>query len=882
MPSTDFGKFEKVLRLGEGRRLKRLQQQAAQIATLEPDVQSLSDEELRAKTGEFRQRLENGESLDDLLYEAFAAVREARWRESQQRMFDVQMMGGIVLHEGDIAEMKTGEGKTFVASTALFLNALTGLGVHLVTVNDYLAKRDAEWNRGVYERLGMTVAAIENMMPFAQRKVAYEADITYGTNSEFGFDYLRDNMAVSAEHLVQRSHSFAIVDEVDSILVDEARTPLIISGEPETAAKTYYDFARIVLELEGAPATRKTAKGEDETELSGADYLYDEKHKTVSPAQTALDAVERALRVENLYDPRNVHLVNHLSQALKAQSLYKRDVDYVVQDGEVKIVDEYTGRIMEGRRWSEGLHQAIEAKEGVAIREENVTLATITLQNYFRLYEKLAGMTGTAKTEEKEFVEIYNLHVVEIPTNVPVARLDQNDYIFKTKDAKWNAVADDIVERHAKGQPVLVGTIAVETSEYLSEVLTRRGIPHNVLNAKEHERESEIIKFAGEPGTVTIATNMAGRGVDIKLGEGVVEAGGLYVLGTERHESRRIDNQLRGRSGRQGDPGETRFYLSAQDDLVRLFAGDRIHGIMNRFKIPDDQPMEASILSRQIEGAQKKVEEQNFVSRKNVLKYDDVMNTQRMVIYEQRRRVLDGDDLSDEIRGWIEDVIRDNVVGFTENDADDEWDLDGLVAQMQALYGSDITVQELREEVDITRDSLIEEFTEDALDAYAEREESFTPELTREIERFVILQVVDARWREHLDAMDYLREGVHLRAMAQKDPLVEYRGEGHIMFEQLSRVIREEVVLTLFHVEIAPDEAQDLQPVETPQALSYEHETTAGAEAIAAAGGAMLSGTAVASPPAAQRQVVNEHREVGRNDPCWCGSGKKFKRCHGA
>ncbi len=884
MPTADFGKFEKVLRLGEGRRLKRLQQQAAHVATLEPEFQALSDDALRGKTAEFRQRLENGEALDDLLFEAFAAVREARWRESQQRMFDVQMMGGIVLHEGDIAEMKTGEGKTFVASTALFLNALPGEGVHLVTVNDYLAKRDAEWNRGVFERLGVTVGAIENMMPFAQRKVAYEADITYGTNSEFGFDYLRDNMAVSAEHLVQRSHSFAIVDEVDSILIDEARTPLIISGEPETAAKTYHDFARIVRELEGAPATRKTAKGEDETELSGADYLYDEKHKTVSPAQTALDAVERALRVENLYDPRNVHLVNHLIQALKAQSLYKLDVDYVVQDGEVKIVDEYTGRIMEGRRWSEGLHQAIEAKEGVAIREENVTLATITLQNYFRLYEKLAGMTGTAKTEEKEFVEIYNLHVVEIPTNVAVARKDENDFIFKTKDAKWNAVANDIVERHEKGQPVLVGTIAVETSEYLSELLTRRGIPHNVLNAKEHERESEIIKFAGEPGTVTIATNMAGRGVDIKLGEGVVEAGGLYVLGTERHESRRIDNQLRGRSGRQGDPGETRFYLSAQDDLVRLFAGDRIHGIMNRFKIPDDQPMEASILSRQIEGAQKKVEEQNFVARKNVLKYDDVMNTQRMVIYEQRRRVLDGDDLSDEIRGWIEDVIRDNVTGFTAADSDDEWDLDGLVLQMQALYGSDITVEELREEVEMTREALIEEFTEDALEAYAEREESFTPELMREIERFVTLQVVDTRWREHLDAMDYLREGVHLRAMAQKDPLVEYRGEGHRMFEDLGRIIREEVVLTVFHVEIAADEAQDLQPVSAPQALSYEHETTAGADAIAAAGAATLSGTAVATPPAPaqQRQVVNEHREVGRNDPCWCGSGKKFKRCHGA
>src|SRR4249919_720106 len=708
MSTTEFGKFEKVLRFGEGRRVKRLKQQAAYIGTLEDEFQALSDEELQAKTVEFRERLANGESLDELLFEAFAAVREARWRESQQRMFDVQMMGGIVLHEGDIAEMKTGEGKTFVASTALYLNALPATGVHLVTVNDYLAKRDAEWNRGVFERLGMTVGFIQNMMPFDLRKLAYEADITYGTNSEFGFDYLRDNMAVSLEGLVQRSHAFAIVDEVDSILVDEARTPLIISGEPETAATTYYDFARIVKDLHGAPATRKSAKGEDETELSGADYIYDEKHKTVSPAQTALDAVERALGVENLYDPRHVQLVNHLGQALKAESLYKRDVDYVIEDGEVKIVDEYTGRIMEGRRWSEGLHQAIEAKEGVQIREENVTLATITLQNYFRLYEKLGGMTGTAKTEEKEFVEIYNLHVVEIPTNVPVTRLDENDYIFKSKDAKWHAVGEDLVERHQKGQPVLVGTIAVETSEYLSEILTRRGIPHNVLNAKQHERESEIIVDAGLKGAVTIATNMAGRGVDIKIDEEVRELGGLYVLGTERHESRRIDNQLRGRSGRQGDPGETRFYLSAQDDLVRLFAGDRIHGIMERFKIPDDQPMEASILSRQIENAQKKVEEQNFVSRKNVLKYDDVMNTQRMVIYEQRRRVLEGDDLSDEIRGWIEEVVAANVSQFTDAEASEEWDIAGLVAQMQSLYGTDVTVAELGEEVELEREALIE------------------------------------------------------------------------------------------------------------------------------------------------------------------------------
>jgi preprotein translocase subunit SecA len=884
MPTTDFGRLEKVLRLGEGRRMKRLQQQAAYIATLEPEFQELSDDELRGTTADFRQRLENGEALDELLFEAYAAVREARWRESQQRMFDVQMMGGIVLHEGDIAEMKTGEGKTFVASLALYLNALPGTGVHLVTVNDYLAKRDAEWNRGVYERLGMTVGSIENMMPFAERKVAYDADITYGTNSEFGFDYLRDNMAVAKEGLVQRSHAFAIVDEVDSILIDEARTPLIISGEPETAAKTYYDFARIAKGLDGAPATRKGAKGMDETELSGADYLYDEKHKTVSPAQTTIDAVERALGIESLYDPRNVQLVNHLIQALKAESLYKRDVDYVVQDGEVKIVDEFTGRIMEGRRWSEGLHQAIEAKENVRIQEENVTLATITLQNYFRLYEKLAGMTGTAKTEEKEFVEIYNLNVVEIPTNVPVARDDQNDYIFKTKDARFNAVLDDIKERHEKGQPVLVGTIAVETSEYLSELLTRAGIPHNVLNAKEHEREGEIIKDAGQPGAVTIATNMAGRGVDIKLGEGVVERGGLYVLGTERHEARRIDNQLRGRSGRQGDPGESRFYLSAQDDLVRLFAGDRIYNIIDRFKLPEDQPMEASILSRQIENAQKKVEEQNFVARKNVLKYDDVMNTQRQVIYEQRRRVLEGEDLSEEVRGWIEETVEGVVDQFTDSEFVEEWDLAGLVAAMQSLYGSDITVEELQEEVQLDRDSLREEFVEDAIDTYDEKEERLGAELMREIERYIMLAVVDQRWRSHLDSMDYMREGVHLRAFAQKDPLVEYRAEGHAMFEELGRTIREEVVLTLFHAEVEVEDPGLQQTQETNGNLQYQHETAAGAEVIS---GAATAGTSAAAGSAstmlaAPSPFVNEHRDIGRNDPCWCGSGKKFKRCHGA
>jgi preprotein translocase subunit SecA len=888
--AQQFGSFEKVLRVGEGRRMKRLGQQAAYIGTLEPEFEALSDDELKAKTTEFKQRLENGETLEELLFEAYAAVREAFKRSMGVRPFDVQLMGGVVLHEGDIAEMKTGEGKTFVAVQPLYLNALAGMGVHLVTVNDYLAKRDCEWTRPVYEALGMQVAYIENMMPFAERKQAYDCDITYGTNSEFGFDYLRDNMAVSLEGVVQRSHSYAIVDEVDSILIDEARTPLIISGEPETAAQIYYDFARVARGLTGVPHDPLLKGGNPD-----ADYEYDEKHKTVAPGQASIEAVERALRIDNLYDPRNAQLVNHLNQALKAESLYKRDFDYVIQDGEVKIVDEFTGRIMEGRRWSEGLHQAIEAKEGVKIQEENVTLATITLQNYFRLYEKLAGMTGTAKTEEKEFVEIYNLHVVEIPTNVPVARDDGNDLIFKSKEGKFLAVMRDIEERHEKGQPVLVGTIAVETSEYLSELLTRKGIPHNVLNAKEHAREAEIIKDAGQKHAVTIATNMAGRGVDIKLGDGVVDLGGLYVLGTERHEARRIDNQLRGRSGRQGDPGESRFYLSGEDDLVRLFAGDRIKRIMERFKIPEDQPMEAKILSNQIEGAQKKVEEQNFVARKNVLKYDDVMNTQRKVIYEQRRAVLEGQDMSEDVREWIDEVVAATIDQFTREEYAEEWDLEALVKQMATLYETEVSVDELREDLgEISRDSLVEEFQDDARDAYTAKEEELTPDLMRELERFVILQVVDQRWREHLDAMDYLREGVHLRAMAQKDPLVEYRHEGHIMFESLGAAIREEVVLTLFHAQLAPDEADELQRAQEAAGangggLQYAHESLAGADAIAAAGGGAAATATLAmsgggsTTAGAPRPIVKSEREnIGRNDPCWCGSGKKFKKCHGA
>jgi len=896
-----MGSFEKALRFGEGRRLKRLQEQAAYIATLEPDFQKLSDDELRAKTVEFRQRLENGEELESLLFEAFAAVREARLRESDQRIFDVQMMGGIVLHEGDIAEMKTGEGKTFVASLPLYLNALEGKGVHLVTVNDYLAQRDAEWNRPVYERLGITVGSIENNMPFEARRQAYLADITYGTNSEFGFDYLRDNMAISLDGVVQRGHNYAIVDEVDSILIDEARTPLIISGEPTTAAKTYYDFARVVKALQGAQS--KGTKLEDEQLAQDYDFLYDEKHKTIAPTESGIETVERALRIDNLYSPNNVQLVNHLIQSLKAQALYKRDVDYVIQDGEVKIVDEFTGRIMEGRRWSEGLHQAIEAKEGVAIQEEHQTLATITLQNYFRLYTaqkadgsigKLAGMTGTAKTEEKEFVEIYGLNVVEIPTNVPVARDDKNDLIFKTVEAKFAAVVGDVKERHEKGQPVLVGTIAVETSEYLSELLKRQGVPHTVLNAKEHAREAEIIVDAGKRGSVTIATNMAGRGVDIKIDDEIRSLGGLYVLGTERHEARRIDNQLRGRSGRQGDPGETRFYLSGQDDLVRLFAGDRIHNIMERFKLPDDQPMESGILSKQIENAQKKVEEQNFTARKNVLKYDDVMNRQRLVIYEQRDAVLHGADLSEEIREeWLPEVISNVVSDYTAFDAEDEWELGSLVTAMDTVYGTGVSAEELK---GLDREAIIQEFLDDALDAYAEREKSMDeiqPGLMRDLERFIVLQTVDVRWREHLEAMDYMREGIGLRGLAQKDPLVEYTNEGHIMFQDLNRAIREEVVTLLYHAEVTAEQGEQLQHGPEQQVangnMSYEHQSLAGADAILAAGGTSTAAAGFASggggvaTPVAQRPKVNsEFENVGRNDLCPCGSGKKYKKCHGA
>src|SRR5215210_866680 len=877
--------------MGEGRKVKALQRGVEAVSALEPAIEKRSDDELRAKTEEFRERLAGGETLDDILHEAFAVVREAARRTLGMRPFDVQVMGGIVLHEGKIAEMKTGEGKTLAATMPVYLNALAGKGVHVVTVNDYLARRDAQWMGAIYEFLGLTVGLIQDNMGFQERKPAYAADITYGTNAQFGFDYLRDNIATGVENLVQKELNYAIVDEVDSILIDEARTPLIVSGMPESAADTYYRFASIVPRLK-----------------AGEDYEVDEKKRQVAPTESGVEKVEKALGVENLYDDVNTNLVNHLNQALRAHALFHNDVEYIVRDGQVFIVDEFTGRVLEGRRYSEGLHQAIEAKERVEIREENQTVATITIQNFFRQYEKLSGMTGTATTEADEFMHIYKMEVVSIPTHKEMIRDDKDDLVYKTKMAKYGAALEDIVERHREGQPILVGTVSVEVSEHLSGLLNRRGIKHNVLNAKQHEREAEIIAEAGETGAVTIATNMAGRGTDIKLGPGVPDLGGLYVLGTERHESRRIDNQLRGRSGRQGDPGESRFYLSGQDDLVRLFAGDRIYGIMERFKVPDDQPMEAGILSRQIENAQKKVEEQNFVMRKNVLKYDDVLNKQRTVIYEQRRKVLEGEDLSGEVMLWIDDVIERTVAGYTTGEFSEEWDLEALCKAMQDLYATSdpITPEELSEEVGLDRAALVEEFQEDARDTYEEKQKALglNPEteqpLMRDVERFVILQVVDVRWREHLENMDYLREGVHLRAMAQKDPLVEYTSEGHVMFEELNAAIREEVVMTLFHAEIELEEADQLQAAQEAQALdggglAYEHESLAGAQAIAAAGGGaatMLAGDGVSVTAGSvgagggsvmtQQRVTSDRDKIGRNDPCWCGSGKKFKRCHGA
>jgi preprotein translocase subunit SecA len=875
--------LDRVLRMGEGRRLRTLEDATRAVNALESEMQALSDAGLADRYAELRDQVQAASDLDVALADAqaacFALVREAGRRALGMRHFDVQIMGGYALADGMIAEMKTGEGKTLVATLAVSHRALAGRGVHVVTVNDYLAHRDAEWMGPLYRMLGVSVGVIQADMPQPARQAAYRCDVTYGTNSEFGFDYLRDNLAVELDQTAQRGHYYAIVDEVDSILIDEARTPLIISGQPEEAASTYYEFARI--------AKRLTA---------GEDYEVDEKRKLVSPTEECVHKVERALGIDNLYAPGNAALVNHMIQALKAESLYHRDVEYVVQDGQVKIVDEFTGRIMEGRRWSEGLHQAVEAKEGVRIEAENVTVATVTIQNYFRMYDTLAGMTGTAATEANEFAEIYSLEVVTIPTNVTMVRRDQNDVIFKTRPEKFASVVDDIAERHKAGQPVLVGTISIEVSEMLSDLLTKRGVPHNVLNAKQHEREATIIADAGGRGAVTIATNMAGRGVDIKLGDGVADIGGLYVLGTERHESRRIDNQLRGRSGRQGDPGESRFYLSAEDEVVRLFAGDRIYKILDKLGPPEGEPIEHKMLTSRIEGAQRRVEEMNFEIRKNVLKYDDVLNKQREVVYAERRKVLDGLDISDMVRGWVDEAVWDVVEAHTAASFAEEWDVEEMLVGLRAIYPVSFTAADLGPYSELAKDELLDRVAADAQRAYEQKEAALAPidpELMRRAERYFLLQSIDVHWREHLDQMEYMREGIGLRGLAQKDPLVEYRTEGHRMFGEMMKLVQEEVVTNLFHfvVEVADEQGQQLATVNAfdPESLDqlgglvpHHEEVNALAEARSQTNGHGELAAVAAGPlaPVVEQRVV-EH-EIGRNDPCWCGSGKKYKRCHGA
>ena len=840
--------LDKILRMGEGKILRQLQAIAKQVNAIEDEYTSLSDEELRAQTDDFRQRFADGETLDDLMPEAFATVREAARRVLGQRHFDVQIMGGAALHLGNIAEMRTGEGKTLVATLPSYLNAISGEGVHVVTVNDYLAKYHAEWMGRIYHFLGLSVGVVVPGMTPAARREAYAADVTYGTNNEFGFDYLRDNMATSLEACVQRGHNFAIVDEVDSILIDEARTPLIISGPTQDEVKWYGEFAQIVRDME-----------------PDVHYEFDEKKRTVSVLAPGITKVEDHLGIENLYDSVNTPLISFLNNAIKARELFRKDKEYVVMNGEVLIVDEHTGRLLEGRRYNEGLHQAIEAKEKVRIREEYQTLATITLQNYFRLYKKLSGMTGTAMTEASEFDKTYGIGVVPIPTNQPVRRTDHPDFVYRTEDAKYEAVADDISDRHKAGQPVLVGTVSVEKSELLAGLLRKRGIPHEVLNAKQHEREASIVAMAGHKGAVTVATNMAGRGTDIMLGgspefladeelrgrgldpletpeeyeaewsvtlkkyedqvkaehDEVTELGGLAVIGTERHESRRIDNQLRGRAGRQGDPGESRFYLSLQDELMRLFKSDWVDWILTTMKIPDDVPIENKRVTSSIASAQAQVESQNFESRKNVLKYDDVMNRQRKVVYQERRRVLEGEDMHERVRTMISDVVTAYVVGATDGFPED-WDLEKLWTALGTLYPISLDRDEVVKQAagveGLTTESLTSLIVSDALSAYDEREEQLGPEVTRELERRVVLSVLDRKWRENLYEMDYLREGIGLRAYSQRDPLVEYQREGYDMFNAMMDAIKEESVGFLFNVEVEIEvedaEGEDEEPLE--------------------------------------------------------------------
>ena len=883
MGSFNYGKVSLMFKLlrnlmdDNAREVKRLQKLVDQVNVLEGAAANLSDAALQGKTAEFKGRLERGEKLDDLMYEAFAVVREASRRVLSMRHFDVQLMGGIVLHRGRIAEMKTGEGKTLVATLPAYLNALTGRGVHVVTVNDYLARRDSEWMGELYNFLGLSVGLIVNGLDWNQRKAAYGADITYGTNNEYGFDYLRDNMSLHVDQLVQRELHFAIVDEVDSILVDEARTPLIISGQSNKATDLYYTFAKIVPRLN--PET---------------DYTVDEKAHSVVLTEDGVARVEKLLGVENLYDDVNMELSHHLNQALKARALMKKDRDYVVKDGQVIIVDEFTGRLMFGRRYSDGLHQSIEAKEGVRIERESQTLATVTFQNYFRMYDKLAGMTGTAETEQEEFRKIYKLEVVVIPTNKPMIRKDMSDVVYKTEPAKFRNVVEEIEQRYATGQPVLVGTISIEKSEVLSEMLRRRGVPHQVLNAKYHEKEAEIVAQAGRLGAVTIATNMAGRGTDILLGgnpeflahtelrkEGldpesddpevrarlaetmdrykalcvaehdqVVALGGLHILGTERHESRRIDNQLRGRCGRQGDPGSSQFYSSLEDDLMRLFGSDNIAGLMSKIGMEEDMPIEHGMITKSIESAQKRVENRNFGIRKHILQYDDVMNQQREVIYEQRRKVLTGENLKENILQMIEEVVASAVdIYAPEGVIPEEWDLEGLVNYAEQLFlpGQLLKVEDLEQRL---RDEILSFLTELSLGAYQNREEELGSEVMRELERMVMLRVVDDKWMDHLDAMDQLREGIGLRAYGQKDPLVEYKFESYQMFQNMIGSIQEDVVRYVFRVNV----------VQAPQ----ERKT--------------VENKNVEEGP---KQPVRNEKKAKRNDPCPCGSGKKYKKCCG-
>ncbi|MGI6216168.1 MAG: preprotein translocase subunit SecA [Coriobacteriales bacterium] len=919
--------FKKIFTIGEGKQLKEYSEIVDVVNSFEPAMEARSDEELSGLTAEFRQRYENGESLDDLLPEAFAAVREASKRTLGMRHFDVQLIGGMALHNGQIAEMKTGEGKTLVSTLAGYLNAIPGTGVHIVTVNDYLAKRDSEWMGQIYKFMKMDVGLIQNGMKFSGKRPAYEADITYGTNSEFGFDYLRDNMVTRARDRVQRGHKYAIVDEVDSILIDEARTPLIISGKGTEAAETYKKFARVMPGLQ-----------------RDVDYELDEAKKTIMATEEGLKKIENMLGIDDIYSDPSGQLVNHLQQALKAEFMFHRDKDYVVMDGEVKIVDEFTGRILEGRRYSDGLHQALEAKEGVLVKEENQTLATITLQNYFRLYEKLSGMTGTAMTEDAEFRDIYHISVTAIPPNKPVIRVDKNDVVYRTLDAKFNAIVDEIIAKHEKGQPVLVGTVSIENSELLSRMLDKKGIPHQVLNAKYHEQEAKIIAQAGRSGAVTIATNMAGRGTDILLGgnpdfmvddvlyangidpeeateaekkkalakakevcaedhEAVVKVGGLAVIGSERHASRRIDNQLRGRSGRQGDPGDTRFYLSLEDDLMRLFGGERMEKVgrmMEKTGTPDDQPLEASMVSKAIENAQHQVEALNFSSRKNVLEYDDVMNQQRQAIYEERNKILDGKDIHARSADIMRDTVEHAVEIYCESEVKgDDWDLSGLRKWLVQTTGNkDVDFTQF-EEFDDAND-LVDALYDYLEEIYKQKEEAIGEDQMKALETQVMLRTMDVRWMTHLQEMDYLKMGIGLRAFGQRDPLVEYKEEAHRAFGLLRDSMYDDYIRTILRIRIAVPEEEESRalrgatfsgPSEPTSTISSQNVSSSATVSKQPTSGGQYSSTvsssgAQAVPNGKPKTYVKDKNDpfanVGRNDPCPCGSGKKFKKCHGA